>query len=138
MVSLIIGHRGSGKTKHLIDLVNIAVEKSEGNVICIEKEPKLIYEVTHRARLSDTDRFGIKNYDEFYGFLGGVVASDHDITGIFVDATLRIGGRDYEELADFFARVNKLSEISEIDFVFTVSADEEELPARIFEACKKI
>lgn len=135
MIQLILGHKGAGKTKKLIEMVNNAVEVSTGNVVCIEKETLLTYNINYRARLTATDDYGVCGYDAFYGFLSGVCAGDHDITDIFVDATLRIGGRDYEELAKFLDKVNKLSQITEKSFTFTVSADKEEIPARVFEYC---
>ena len=140
MVSLIIGHKGSGKTKILVDNVNDAVEKSNGNVICVEKETKLTYDVSHRARLVSTDSYSVSGFDAFYGFLSGLCAGDHDITDILVDATFRIGGRDYEALADFLKKVDELSKnhVEEKNFIFTISADEEELPEEIFTFCKKI
>lgn len=138
MIYLIIGNKGSGKTKRLIDLVDKAVENSNGNVVCVEKERLLTYEVHSRARLVETDYFKVSGYDEFYGFLGGILAGDHDITDILVDATIRIGGSDYEALADFLEKVAILSEIADQDFTFTISAAEEDLPKRIFEYCEKI
>ncbi|MBQ3046033.1 MAG: hypothetical protein IJO03_07680 [Clostridia bacterium] len=138
MVKLIIGNKGSGKTKRLIDLVNGAVEKSNGNVVCIEKERLLTYDVNYRARLIETDHYKVSGYDAFYGFLCGVIAGDHDITDILVDATLKIGGRDYEALAAFLEKVSDLSKLSEQDITFTVSCDECDLPERIFTFCEKI
>ncbi len=138
MVKLIIGNKGSGKTKRLIDLVNGAVEKSNGNVVCVEKERLLTYDVNYRARLIETDHYKVSGYDAFYGFLCGVIAGDHDITDILVDATLKIGGRDYEALAAFLEKVSELSKISEQDITFTISCDECELPERIFTFCEKI
>ena len=133
MVKLILGHKGAGKTKKLIELVNNAVEKSSGNVVCIEKETMLTYNINYRARLTATDSYNVSGYDAFYGFLSGICAGDHDITDVFVDATLRIGGRDYDELAAFLAKVNELSKITEKEFTFTVSADQDEIPANVFE-----
>ncbi len=138
MVSLIIGNKGFGKTKHLISLLNEAVEKSNGNVVCIEKEPNLRFEVTYRARLIDTDHYGVAGPDAFYGFLSGIVASDHDITEIFVDATLKIVGRDYEAFADFLENIDTLSTNNDIHFVFTVSAAPEEIPERVYAFVQKI
>lgn len=138
MIYLILGNKGSGKTKRLIALVNAAVEKSNGNVVCIEKERLLTYNVNYRARLVETDHYGISGYDAFYGFLSGIIAGDHDITDVLVDATLKIGGKDHEALACFLEKVAKLSKIAEQDFTFTISADEAELPAKIFEFCEKI
>ena len=138
MISIILGHKGSGKTKSLISCVNEAVENSKGNVVCVEKETKLTYDVNYRARLVATDEFSVKGYDAFYGFLAGLCAGNHDITDILVDATLRIGGRDYNELASFLEKIYELSSVNEKDFVFTISADKDELPASIFNFCKVI
>jgi hypothetical protein len=138
MVKLIIGNKGSGKTKRLISLVNEAVERSNGNVVCVEKERLLTYAINYRARLVETDHYNVTGYDAFYGFLSGIVAGDHDITDVLVDATLKIGGRDMPALADFLKKVSELSKIAEQDFTFTISADESELPTEIFEYCEKI
>lgn len=138
MVYLILGKKGSGKTKKLIELVNNAVEKSSGNVVCIEKERLLTYDVNYRARLVETDHYNVSGYDAFYGFISGILAGDHDITDVLVDATLRIGGRDYNDLADFLEKVAELSKIAEQDITFTVSADADELPEKIFTYCEKI
>ncbi len=136
MVKLILGHKGAGKTKKLIELVNAAVENSNGNVVCIEKESALTYDITHRCRLTATDNYKVSGYDAYYGFLCGIFAGDHDITDVFADATLRIGGRNYDELADFLLKVSDLSKMEEKDVVFTVSADKEEIPAKVFEVCE--
>ena len=141
MISLIIGKKGTGKTKVLVERVNDAVHVSSGNVVCVEKETKLTYDVNYRARLVATDVFAIAGYDAFYGFLSGICAGDHDITDIFVDATYRIAEdteRTGEELAGFLAKVNELSKISDTNFTFTISSDAEELPAAIFEYCEKL
>ena len=138
MISIILGHKGAGKTKRLISCVNEAVENSKGNVVCIEKETKLTYDVNYRARLIATDDYEVKGYDAFYGFLAGICAGDHDITDVLVDATLKIGGRDYAALASFLEAVYNLSEEQEKHFIFTVSADKEELPDSIFNFCKVI
>lgn len=138
MISVILGHKGSGKTKRLISCVNEAVENSKGNVVCVEKETKLTYDVNYRARLIGTDDYAIKGYSAFYGFLAGVCAGNHDITDVLVDATLRIGGRNYDELASFLEEIYELASVNEKNFVFTISADKEELPASIFNFCTVI
>ncbi|MGP1360860.1 MAG: hypothetical protein ACTTK5_00255 [Candidatus Fimenecus sp.] len=136
MVSLIIGQKGSGKTKLLVDKVNTAVDNSNGDVVCVEKSPKLTYDVNYRVRLASTDNFKISGYDALYGFFSGICAGNHDITDIFVDATLKIGGRDYDKLAAFLKDLSELSSISGTSFTLTVSADRAELPESIFEICK--
>lgn len=138
MISMIIGNKGSGKTKRLVELVNADVDSSKGNVVCIEKGLKLTYDLTHKARLVDVDEYNVSGFDTLYGFIGGMCAGNYDLTEIFVDATLKIGGRNYEELADFMSKLSQLSEKSNVEMVFTISCDESELPARIFDYATKI
>ena len=130
MIKIIIGKKGSGKTKLLVDMVNEAAKVSLGNVVCIEKGDTLTYSVTHKARLIDADAYGISGYGEYYGMVAGIKSGNHDVTHIFGDATLRIGTRDYDELCAFFERIAK---IDDVEFIFTVSADKEELPKKLFD-----
>ncbi|MBQ1279086.1 MAG: hypothetical protein II372_03420 [Clostridia bacterium] len=134
MIKLIIGKKGSGKTKKLVEMVNAAAETSLGNVVCVEKSSTLTFSVNYKARLIDSDSFGINGYGEYYGMLAGIKSGNHDVTHIFGDATLRIGTRNYDELYDFLARIAK---IEDVEFIFTVSCDEAELPAKIFEIAEK-
>ena len=135
MIKINIGKKGSGKTKLLVDMVNTAANESLGNVVCIEKGDTLTYSVTHKARLIDIDGFGISGYDEYYGMLAGIKSGNNDVTHIFGDATLRIGSRNYDELAAFFERIAK---IDDVEFIFTVSADKEDLPKKLFDIAEII
>ena len=138
MIKLIIGNKGSGKTKKLIDLVNLCVEKSDGNVVCVEKEPKLTYDVSSKARLLETDTYAIKGHKAFYGYLAGICAGNYDVTDILVDATFKIVGREYEKLPQFFEMLTNLSNATDINFYFTISCDKEDLPVEIFDFCEEI
>ena len=138
MIQLIIGKKGSGKTKKLIDLVNGAAESSKGNVVCVEKGDVLTYNITHKARLIDAESYGISGYSELYALLCGIQSANHDVTDIFVDATLRLGSRDYDELAAFLDRLSAVAEESNTKYTFTVSCDESELPEGIFNIATKI
>lgn len=132
MIQLIVGNKGCGKTKTLITMCNDAVSKSEGNVVCLEKGLKLTYDITHKARLVDTDEYNIEGFDTLYGFMAGLLAGNYDITHIFVDATFKIGGRDYEAFAQFIDKLVKLPVAANISaLVFTVSCDQGELPERL-------
>ena len=131
MISMIIGHKGSGKTKKLIDNINARVEESHGNVVCIEKGQKLTYDLTYRVRLVDSDRFSIGSYDELFGFISGICAGNYDVTDIFVDGTLKIGGQDKDALLKFLERLSKLAEMAKTKIMLTISCDEEELPEGI-------
>ena len=134
MIKLIIGNKGSGKTKKLIDLVNAAAKSSPGSVVCVEKGDNLTLSVAREARLIDVESYGISGYDEYYAMLSGIAASNYDITHIFGDATKKIGG-GLDGIGEFFKR---LTANDEIEYVFTVSCDEADLPAEIFEFVEKI
>ncbi len=138
MVKLLIGEKGTGKTKRLIECVNDALAASKGHVICVEKDDLLRYQVNYKVRLLAANNYGISGYDAFYGFLSGLCAGDHDVTDILIDATLKIGGRDYAELAAFLQKIARLGKLTETNFVFTVSTDKENLPSSIFECCEEI
>ena len=126
MVKLIVGLKGTGKTKTLIELVNKAAAESKGAVICIEKGSKLNYDITHKARLIDTESFLVGDAQALYGFIAGITASNHDITDIFVDSALKICGNDMDAFVAFVKEVDKLSSIAGYSCVMTVSATVEE------------
>ena len=129
MIKLFIGGKGSGKTKTLIEMVNNAVEASKGNVICIEKGDKLIHDITYKARLIDTDAYAVDNAEALYGFIAGILASNSDITDIFVDSALKIVAND---TAAFAAMLKKLEKITaEVNLVMTASIAVEECPEAI-------
>ena len=132
MMKLIVGNKGSGKTKTLISMVNDAVAVSKGNVVCIEKGSVMTFDINYKARLVDIDNYDIVGYEAFYGFLTGILAGNYDITHLFVDATLRIGGRDYAALADMLTKLDKVvAERGDTEVVFTVSCDKADLPESV-------
>jgi energy-coupling factor transporter ATP-binding protein EcfA2 len=131
MIKLIVGNKGSGKTKTLIRMVNEAVKMTSGNVVCVEKGLKLTYDISHQARLVDIEHYGVSGFVAFGGFLCGLMAGNYDITDIFVDATLRIGGRELEEFAKMLDKLLPLAEENNTTLTFTVSCDISELPERI-------
>lgn len=126
MINLITGKKGSGKTKKLIEQVNTALADSKGNVVVIEQGFKLKDDIKYTARLVDTDEYKIANYDALYGLIAGIAAGNFDITHVFVDGVLRIGGDDLDALAELLAKVDALT--GDTKYVFTVSADAVELP----------
>ncbi len=132
MMKLIVGNKGSGKTKTLIKMVNDAVAVTKGNVVCVEKGSVMTFDINYKARLIDIDHYDVMGYDALYGFLTGILAGNYDITHLFVDATLRIGGRDYVALADMLAKMKKVvSERGDTELVFTISCDKSELPESV-------
>ena len=129
MIKLFIGGKGSGKTKTLIELVNNAVESSNGNVVCIEKGDKLIHDITYKARLIDTDYYSINDAEALYGFIAGILASNSDITDIFVDSALKICANDTDAFSAMLAKFDKITK--EVNLVMTASIAVEECPDAI-------
>ncbi len=129
MVKLITGKRGSGKTKILIDAIHDAERKSKGNVVAVQKGSSLNTDITYKVRLINVEDYNVEGTEAFYGFIAGILASDHDCTDIFVDATLRITGRDYVKVGEMFEKLDKLS--SEATITCTISADNSELSDNI-------
>ena len=138
MIKLIIGNKGSGKTKKLVELVNSCVENSDGNVVCVEKSPKLTYDISSKARLLETETYSINGCKAFYGFLAGICAGNYDVTDVLIDATFKIVGRDYSKLPQFFDMLSELSEATDVNFYFTISCDKEDLPDEIFDYCEEL
>lgn len=131
MIKLIVGHKGSGKTKAMIQMANDAVKTSNGNVVCVEKGIQLTYDLNYQVRLVDVEQYGISDYDAYFGFLCGLMAGNYDITDIFCDATFKICGKNPDRFADMVDKLYKLTSANGLTIVFTVSAEEEELPERI-------
>ena len=128
MVTLLVGKKGSGKTKKLIESANEAVRVSNGNVVVIEKGLKLTYDISHRARLVDTGAYGVQGPEMLFGFLSGICAGNYDVTDMFIDSTLKIIGDDMETLAAFIEKANKLAGQAEVRLTFSVSADASAIP----------
>lgn len=132
MVELLIGKKGTGKTKALIDKVNTALTVAKGNVVYIGSTDENILHVNSKARMANTSEFDIRSYNEFLGFICGIVSRDFDITNIFVDSIFKIVGTT--ELDGFEQFLNKLEEMGKkfhIDFVISVSIDAETAPEYI-------
>ncbi len=126
MIKLITGRKGSGKTKVLIDRINDAVRTTNGSIACIEKGSTVRYSISRKVRWCDTEYYKIEGYEAFYGFVAGLLASNYDITDVFVDGIFRIGGRDYDEFGKLLEKLDELTG-DDVTVTFTVSADAEEL-----------
>ena len=129
MVQLIVGKKGKGKTKQLLDKVNTEVKEVSGNIVYLDKSTKHMFELNNKVRLIDVCEFMVENSSEFIGFICGIVSQDRDLEKMFLDSFLKIAclGDD----GDILPVVEKLEKVSEsfgFDFVLSVSKDEQELP----------
>ena len=129
MIEFIVGAKGSGKTKTMIDMINKATELTKGSIVCIEKNMSLIYDIKHSVRLIDVDEYGITGFEQFFGFVAGVLAGNYDIMEVYVDGILRIGNRDMAGLEVFIKRLAVLCK--DIKAVITISESSENLPESI-------
>lgn len=131
MLKLIVGRKGNGKTKLLIQLANAAAAESKGAVVVIERGNHLIHEIDNTARLVDADEYGIQNGDQLYGFMAGAYASNYDITDMFLDASLKT--IPIADLEVFVKAVETLAEKNSFNVFATISMPVEELPASLAE-----
>lgn len=130
MIKLITGKKGSGKTKILIDQINESVKATNGSVVCVEKGSTVRYSISRKVRWCDTEYYKVEGYDAFYGFIAGLLASNYDITHIYVDGILRITGRDYTALGKMLENIDTLTG-EDVTVVFTISADAEDLSENV-------
>ena len=130
MVKVIIGKKGSGKTKALIDSVNAEV-KADKCVVCIEMGNKLNFEIDHGCRLIDISEYLVEGYQGLIGFVAGLMAANYDISDIFIDSILKMCGLNFPALGEFLAKLDELNKERKVQFTITVSADESEVPESV-------
>jgi RecA/RadA recombinase len=128
MVKLIVGQKGTGKTKRMIALANDRIEKSDGNVVFINKNHRLMYDLKYTIRVVCMEDYEeITNSDEYIGFIFGIISSDHDIEAIFIDSILKHADFSKEDIPEFLDRLAEISEKYEIEVIVSLSAQPEEL-----------
>jgi hypothetical protein len=134
MVQLITGLKGSGKTKKLVDMVRAAVNEETGDVVCIEKERKLTFDIPYQARLIDAGVYDIGSYEFLRGLICGVHAGNYDITHFFIDNFYKlVNDKSPEALVDFLAWLDKFSREEKISFVISLSIDPATLPESVLQ-----
>lgn len=132
MLELLIGKKGTGKTKALLEKVNNSAAVANGNVVFISPNTsKNMYDIKSCVRMIDSTEFDVKTYGEFLGFLSGIISGNFDITNIFVDSIFKIVGNNLEGMEDFLERLDAMSAQFNISFVITVSIDEADAPEYI-------
>ena len=128
MVKLLIGHKGAGKTKMMIELANEESENSNGSVIFINKNARLMYDLKYKIRVVCMEDYEhVTNSDEYIGFLYGIISSDHDIETIYIDSILKHADFSLGDLPEFLTRLADISKNYGMDFVVSLSAEKEEM-----------
>ena len=125
-MKLIIGVKGTGKTKTLIDMVNTSIDTSKGSVICIEKGDKLKFDIKYQCRLIDSDEYLICDAQSLFGFIAGIFASNHDVTDLYIDSALKICANDLSAFDKFLDEMDHLSDKFGVNLVMTSSIPVEE------------
>ena len=131
MVQLIVGKKGKGKTKCLLDKVNTEVKNVLGSVAFLDKSTKHMYELNNKIRLIVVSEFMITNSDEFIGFVSGIISQDHDLQQMYFDSFLKISCLEGKDISGTIDKLEKLGEKFNIDFVLSLSMDESELPESV-------
>ena len=129
MVQLILGKKGKGKTKIILDMVNKEVNDAKGNIVYLDKSMGHMYELNNKVRLIDVSGFPVKNADEFVGFICGILSQDHDLEQIYLDSfltTAKLEGKDATETLD---QLSAIGEKFKVSFIISMSLDKEEVPA---------
>ena len=128
MVQLIVGKKGKGKTKQLLDKVNSEIKEISGNIVYLDKSTKHMYELNNKVRLIDVSQCMIENSSEFIGFISGIISQDHDLQQMYLDSFLKIACLEGQDIVATIDKLEKISASFDVNFVLSVSLDEDELP----------
>ncbi len=129
MIKVLVGKKGSGKTKTLIENVNNSVNVASGDIVFISNDSKRhMYDISHKVRMVDTSEFGIDDAGKFYGFICGLISNNYDISNIFIDSVLKIVSHQTDGMDVFMENIEKLSDRFNISFFFTFSIDAAQAP----------
>ncbi len=128
MVQLIVGKKGKGKTKHLLDKVNNEIKSISGNITYLDKSMSHMYELNNKVRLIDVSQFMIESADEFVGFVSGIISQDHDLQQMYFDSFIKISCLEDKDISATIEKLEKISSVHKVDFIISISLDEDELP----------
>lgn len=131
MVQLIVGNKGKGKTKHLLDKVNEEIKNVSGNIVYLDKSTKHMYELNNKVRLINVADYMITNSDEFIGFLCGILSQDHDLEQMYFDSFLKIACLEAGGVPKVLEKLEQISDGFGVNFVISISVSEGELPETV-------
>ncbi len=128
MVQLIVGKKGKGKTKQLLDKVNAEIKEATGNIAYLDKSTKHMFELNNRVRLINVSEFLISDADEFLGFICGIISQDHDLEQMYFDSFLKIACLEGQDIEPTIKKLETISKKFDVQFILSVSLDKEEVP----------
>lgn len=131
MVQLIVGVKGKGKTKVLLDKVNSQIQTVEGNIVYLDKSTKHMYELNNKVRLVDVSEYMLDSADAFLGFVLGIVSQDHDLQQMYLDSFLKVAHLEGADITETIQKLEKISEKFKVDFTLSVSLEADEVPEAI-------
>lgn len=131
MVQLIVGNKGKGKTKQLLDRVNSEIKEISGNIVYLDKSTKHMYELNNKVRLIDVSQFLIENSSEFVGVVCGILSQDHDLQQMYFDSFLKISHLEDQDIIATIEKLERLSKAFDVNFILSISKDADELPAEL-------
>ena len=128
MVELIVGKKGKGKTKVLLDKVNGAVKDASGSIVYLDKSTKHMYELNNRIRLINVNEFPVASAEGFLGFICGIISQDHDLETMYLDSFLKLSALEGADITETYETLKKISDKYHVTFVLSISMDADELP----------
>lgn len=131
MIKIIAGQKGAGKTKQMIETANAKVNSLKGHAVYIDSSNNHRLALSHQIRLIETSVFSLKSQQHFFGFLCGLLASNHDIEVVFIDELTKITNSSLDEIAKIFEQIKSLSDTFHVDFIIGTSCDNDELPLQM-------
>ena len=127
MVQLIIGEKGKGKTKELLDKVNKEIQDITGNVVYLDKNTRHMFELNNKIRLIDCSEYLLDSPDAFVGFVSGIISQDHDLQKMYLDSLMKVAKVEADGVESILKKLEAVSEKFRIDFVISVSVTESDL-----------
>ncbi len=131
MVQLIVGEKGKGKTKVLLDKVNKEIKSINGNVVYLDKSSEHMFELNNKIRLINVCEYNISNADQFVGFITGIISQDHDLEQMYLDCLMKIANIDSDGIVPLISEINKVSETFKVDFIVSVTMDSGNIPSEL-------
>lgn len=133
MVQLIVGQKGKGKTKQMLDRVNSEIKSVSGSIVYLDKSTQHMYDLNNKVRLIDVSQYMVDNSSEFIGLVCGIISQDHDLEQMYFDSFLKIASLEGQDIVPTIAKLDKISKAFGVDFIISVSLDEGDLPASLKE-----